>query len=327
MVKKDIYDQLYNQLFEATKAAICDAQPEAIVKQVDVSKLNSTHMHGITVSPTADSKMAATIYMDTAVEAIKDGLGTIEEAAKKLAETALNANAHQIMVPDINHDNAKSHLYAVICNAKLNEAMLKECPSRQIEDLAIVARYRVSEISSEDHGQASFLVKDMHLATLGMSAEEVIETAISNSLHEEYTVQTMTEALGLPPDAFGMTMEGPEMYVISNADKLQGAIGAFISQDLRQEICDRVGGDAIIIGSSVHELLALKAEGVDPEDIQKMTLEVNDSCVAREEVLATNVYRIDAQTLKLSLATGEVEKENVSLKVVDTQSQSTGQHM
>ena len=67
----------------------------------------------------------------------------------------------------------------------------------------------------------------------------------------------------------------------------------FISKDARQEIYERLGCDYYLIGSSIHECLALPVGDTEPEAVRDIIESVNASEVAVRDVLATQPYIVD----------------------------------
>ena len=61
------------------------------------------------------------------------------------------------------------------------------------------------------------------------------------------------------------------------------------------EICEKFDNKFMIIPSSVHELIIIPSEGVDPYNILEMISEVNGSEVRSEEVLSNDLYMYDRE--------------------------------
>ena len=69
-----------------------------------------------------------------------------------------------------------------------------------------------------------------------------------------------------------------------------------------------MGSDLYILPSSIHEVLAVSAEDRDLEDLEEMVRSVNQTDVSPEEVLSDNVYKYDAESRTLSLASANAER-------------------
>ena len=267
-----------------------------------VTKINNTQFQGLLVKEPG-SQVAATMYIDDALKDMSAGLTSVPEVAENLADRYYNLSAQQDLpqIMDINFENAKEKLFCEAVNFASNRNLLEDVPYRKIEDIAIIARYRVTP-------EASFIVHNAAADKMGMSHDEIVEQAILNSLKDGFQVQSLnsviSDLMGPMNMPFPMPEESPVMYVISNADKHFGASGIFIDRNLRSEIRDLLGGDVTILPSSIHECLAIKDDGQNLSVLQTLVNEVNSTQVSPEEVLSGNIYRID-QTLNLKLYDGE----------------------
>ena len=100
--------------------------------------------------------------------------------------------------------------------------------------------------------------------------------------------------------------EKPEMYVISNAAKINGAASVLYEEHLHL-LSERVGTDLYILPSSVHEVLAVSVEfGTEfgtPEELSQMVQDVNNEQLDLADRLSNNVYHYDKDLRKISLAT------------------------
>lgn len=165
--------------------------------------------------------------------------------------------------------------------------------------------YDVYTSEVDDHG-VDFVAKDS-----------------KSDIFYEVQVKPMSEIMkdimmsdGMPEEiADMMVQETPvdkSMYVVTNADKIGGA-ATIVYSDALEKLSEQLGTDLIILPSSVHEVIALSAEGLAPEEMANMVVEVNENELLPEDKLSDHVYRYDAQahTLKLADTTlEELEKEN-----------------
>lgn len=59
--------------------------------------------------------------------------------------------------------------------------------------------------------------------------------------------------------------------------------------------------DLYVLPASIHEVIAIPANGVGPDVLRKMVAEVNADEVADEEILSGNVYRYRLGTGRLEI--------------------------
>ena len=104
-------------------------------------------------------------------------------------------------------------------------------------------------------------------------------------------------------DVIGLGMRDDEkkMLVLSNPSFLNGAASLFY-ENCMDRISEAVGGDFVILPSSVHELIVLKDDGsLDYNDLAETVRNVNRTMVKPSEFLSDHVYRYDAQEHSFSV--------------------------
>ena len=76
--------------------------------------------------------------------------------------------------------------------------------------------------------------------------------------------------------------------------------------DVLLNCANQLGSDLYILPSSINELLFLKVEDGEPDQLRNMVGEVNKERVMKEEVLSGHIYRYDRDRRILrDLDTGE----------------------
>ncbi|MCR5337555.1 MAG: DUF5688 family protein [Lachnospiraceae bacterium] len=277
----------------------------ATVIMKEIQKNNGTELMGLSIR-TEDSPISPNIYLNNYYQEYRQGMD-VELALERIAEVYLQhkepSEALSSIAQDFQDvDYIKSHIVIGLVNAEKNAKMLEDMPHRLKEDLAII--YKVF-IGSQDDCVATVTVKDAHMKEWGISPNELHECAMKNS-RELMPVQvedigSVLSAMGMPVEMFGQSRE-PMLYVISNAQKCNGA-AAILYSDCLQELSEKLGSDLYILPSSVHETLALAASGeTNVESLAQMVREVNATQVSEQEQLSDHVYRYDARARSLTLA-------------------------
>lgn len=107
--------------------------------------------------------------------------------------------------------------------------------------------------------------------------------------HLKHVGITVDELEAWAEDSYEVSEMIPQMLVLSNSKKINGA-AAITNNAVLDLACERLGADTIyILPSSIHECLAI-AMG-DPDELRNMVCEVNDTRVVPQERLSYNVYR------------------------------------
>ena len=89
------------------------------------------------------------------------------------------------------------------------------------------------------------------------------------------------------------------LYVLTNAIRLNGASVLFYT-DCLKSFADSVGRDIFVLPSSIHEVILVpESFGLEPERMQEMVKEINQTGVAPEEVLSDSVYYFDGEEIRI----------------------------
>lgn len=307
-----------------------DAYKDAEVRIHDVEKNNGLILHGITVTPEG-SKISPNIYLEGFFKQYEEG-----KDLDMVMEHILNTVVSNIKAPEaysnaaekfMDFDYVKNNVVMVAVNTERNAKLLSQIPHHEREDLSLI--YKVM-LGRDDEGTATITIRNEHLAMWGVTADELHAIAMENTKEIlPITIQSMNEVMremfggdGMPDEMAEAMFEEmaptQQMYVISNAAKVNGAASMFY-EDALSELSKKVGTDLYILPSSVHEVIAVSTDMGTPEELSQMVREVNGSEVSLEEQLSDHVYRFDADKRTLSLADTTMEElkkaagaENVS---------------
>ena len=127
--------------------------------------------------------------------------------------------------------------------------------------------------------------------TLNLDLELLRRCAWGN-VYEDVTCQSMGDIFGYPEEMM-------DMYVLSNKSRNLGAGAAFICTLKLRELAKKWHvNDIIILPSSIHELIAVRADIADADYINQMIREINVGIVSEEEQLSDHfyVYHTDSDT-------------------------------
>lgn len=285
-----------------------------------VQKLNGVTLQGLeiwTPEMKQGTGVTPTIYLNgiyenyengVDLEVIMEHIGNLERQSMDLPEDVAEIKE---MYKDVNY--VKDRLIVSLISAERNVDFLKDKPYRILEDLAIF--YKVL-ISKDANGTGTITVTNNHMEYWGLTEEQLYETAIKNSkVLEPPSIDKLTDVMADLMRAQGMDEdiienqlkeEDVDMYVISNTTKANGA-SVIVYSDALQQVAEKLGSDLYMLPSSIHEVLALPVGNKDVDSLEEMVRCVNRTEVSPTEVLSDNVYKYDAESRTLSLASAKAE--------------------
>ena len=187
-------------------------------------------------------------------------------------------------------ESIKERLFIKLINREKNIEFLNDAPFEEFLDLAIVAYVRIYD---RKIGNGLVMVRNEHLNIWGQDAETVINAAKMNTHdHEDYNITHIVDVL----DVAGHDMHISEkdraelpMYVATNRGMTYGAAVLTMKDKLR-EFADVLGGDYIIIPSSVNELILIRSGQSNTRELDMMIREVNETELRPDEILADHAY-------------------------------------
>lgn len=313
------YD-IARDIAKVVETIIKASHPNVQTELVTAEKNNKTQYPAVSVG---NEEVKARCFIDGSVKAVESGESTVEEEAEKIAsfmkiELGDDMESRLGDVKDMTKlfdQPDPSRITLEVINASQNEEMLKSVPHQMVaDDLAVIARYQLGD-------GASCVINDGLATHLGYTPKEVLDYGASNIRNQNYSITSMGQMLadlmgGEMPfeEAEDMFSQEQGMYVISNESKLHGAAGIFCDRSLREQVAQRFDGESyIVIPSSIHETLAVRADSLTPEQARDMINDVNKTQLRGEEILSDHAYHVDGRTLKIS-SYDNVQKNQEQLK-------------
>lgn len=306
-------------------------QENVTLQRMEVQKINEK-LDGLSIRY-PDSPVAPTIYLNDKFQMMNDGY-SVEELAENTAEMLRSIRSNAPAVPELTQEAAKKNLYLAVVNADENAELLKQIPHERLEDLAVIARFKVGE-------EGSFIVKNEMCQHLQMTSEEILEQAHKNTDRQEFQCTNMADVMkeimisqGMPKEYVDELIETQgmdcPMYVLTNESKVEGAV-AIASQPAMEKAFEKVKEDhpemeqMYVLGSSRHELLLVPDSIVnDVEELKAMHKEVQDTELSVSDKLTEHIYKYDGLSKKLSIADTPAlsESESVVKEVVKSHAKS-----
>ncbi len=260
-------------------------QPEVHeVMKTNGSQLGITFRgEGETVGPTIyPKKMLSDKPFETAVQ---DAVEFVSYGLKQ-----------EIKLPELTVEEARQHIRLEPVNAAWNEKLLEKSPHFDVAggELAAVPRWNIDE-------SASFLVTENICSSIGITGHEALIMGQKNLEKMDFQIQSMADIMRemMPADLYEMMppMDGPEMIVVSSPSRIHGA-SALLDEKTLKSVHERIGGDFVVLPSSIHEIICIPAsEDMSPDDLRAMVREVNCTQVSPEERLSDKVFICDGHRL------------------------------
>ncbi len=298
------FEEFKGSVADSIKNHLPEKYEDAEISISTVTKNNDTKLTGITLKQ-EDSNVSPCIYLNDYYKAYEEGTD-FDELIKKLAEVYVSNDNKEYDVNQLtDFEDVKDKISCRVINAENNEEYLKDKPHTDIEDLAVV--YSVV-LGKEDDGIYSVMVDNRMLNTYGITVNELHETAVDNMSKQDVSFKTMRDtvmemmfpngvqvndpflAMMMPPED-----EIPEIYVLTNDTGVYGA-SEILNTSFMDEIATQLGGDYIVLPSSVHETLIVPmSEEVDRETLEGLVQEVNGEAVRPADRLSDHVYQYDSK--------------------------------
>ena len=303
------YEAFKKEVEERFISYLPDEMKNMKVEFCQVNKVNRT-LDGIRVfCKNTTWKIAPTIYINEMYDLYQKN-ESFEEAlfiavlnmSQVVQEIQTNTNINLDM------STAKDNIIFRVINTKQNSRLLENVPNRPFLDLSVIYCWIVR--MGED-GFQSTVVNNRLAQSLELTEEDMFKLAVENTRR---ILPPMVKELGdmirkfLSPEFTDIPIwnSGNDIWAITNARWIEGA-GCILYEDELYALAESLESDLYILPSSIHEMLAIPAEG-DADKLSEIVAFVNMKDLALEERLSNQVYRYDRKLRKLSLATDTSNK-------------------
>ncbi|MDE6603289.1 MAG: hypothetical protein K2K90_14295 [Lachnospiraceae bacterium] len=258
-------------------------------------------------------KLYPTVYLNHVYEEYKksgDLQGTLELTAFYMAGACREAERKNSR---INLQGAPESIVMSLVNTQQNREMLGYMPHREFEDLSIIYRYVIDTGNPVESVPVTVEMAER----IGMGEEELFHAAVENTRRlfpptteplKDVIVEMFMDG-GFSEEAaqeMGNAIQAP-IYCISNKMSINGAV-SMLYGDVIHGLAERLGSDLYILPLSVHEVMAVPTEGVEPKELAELVEKNNMSRIRLSERLSNQVYRYDSKQQTLLLATDTPNK-------------------
>lgn len=279
---------------------------QAEIKENTVQKNNGIQLTGISLFEF--NKMSPTVYMEHFYQKYLNG-SEMEDILKELSSIYQQHTMVDIppILKDFSYENVKNKIYVSVCNAEKNKELLQDVPHELREDLALT--YRIL-MDCPNGNVGSALIHNSHINSWGID-ENMLKEGAWDSTRKLFPdvfkgiVSMIGEMiLQLPEEMLGEIPPEDTMYVLTNTKGTYGAAYMFDSEAM-ERIAARLGGNLIILPSSLHEVIILpEKEGMDLQALKDMVSEINRVQLEEDEILSDEIYHYDATSHSLHMVEG-----------------------
>ncbi len=297
------FEEFKNSVAEDIRDFLPDEYRDTEISLREVTKNNDQILTGLVIRA-SDVSMVPIIYLEPYFKRYENG----EDLGKILRNIAM---VHLSRETERDYDvkgltdfeQVRDRISCRLVNQEMNSGYLSGRPYTQLEDLAVI--YDISL----DGRRVSTPVTNELMQVYGITVNELHEIALHNLADSEIELINMweiaaeevsREGVSGNDEPVSMQEEAPfQMYVLTNAEKLNGATAA-LDKKTMEDISVKMGGDFVVVPSSIHEMIILPVkEGADSQRLEQMVQEMNATQVAPEDRLSNHVYQYDSTAHEL----------------------------
>ena len=291
----------YPMNFEQFKAQVIDEMrdrfPELDISLQEVSKLQGESYIGMAVRP-KDSNIAATTNLKAFFEDLGEDFN-MDDVMDQIAHGISDQISHMPQFDERvlnDYEQMKEKLTLQMIPTAGNEEKLSEIPHRNVEDMAIVYRFEMSNSAKEI---SSILVTDSMLRSYGITADQLHEDALEAAVQTHpATLRNMTDVMrDLMGDAAALfAPDEPSPMWVASVEGGQNGACAIQYPDFLDQAAETLGGDFYVLPSSIHEVLLVADDGsMDLSYLEAMVRSVNETEVAPADRLSDHVFHYDSE--------------------------------
>lgn len=192
-------------------------------------------------------------------------------------------------------------IICTLANKERNSDLLKSIPFTPLHDMAVIFRYLLMETKL---GLCTTIITNKMMEEYQIDRATLLQKAIKNTERlfpvKMQVISDETESFDgfygiLTPEEERLFQNNDnkerKMYVLSNKTGILGA-NVIIYNHLVDNLADKLQSSLIVIPSSIHEVLIMKAD-YPIETATEILHSINHSCVNEEEILSDKVLYVE----------------------------------
>lgn len=295
-----------------------DGQHDKVSYEVDLHKEvknNGIVLDGITLRKKGEH-ISPNIYLNRYYENYRMGrpLSSIMEEIVCLYRK--EGMEHGLKVDDITDFEAvRDKIVLRLVNYEKNREQLMNCPYKRFLDMAVTFRYLAGK---DPKGIASSMITNEEYRCWDTGMEELYETALFNTMREfPWHMDSLAKVLAdyiklrmpdMVPEELMEDMgimdkrkDSLAMYVLTNDTGINGA-ACILYDNVIRNFAGVQEANLFLLPSSVHEMMLVPEDtDTDPQLLQEMVREANETAVGLIDLLSDNIYYYDREKDRITI--------------------------
>lgn len=256
----------------------------------EVTKSNDEAHIGLVIRKEG-SNMAPNIYLEDYYSDFQSG-DTMEEIISRIVDVRILNDVDGIDIENYtNLSLVRDKISCKLLNAKANELYLADKPHTKFLDLVVMYVVNISKTMTMP------ITNDV-LEKFGITKPTLHKIAMKNLAESANKIESLQDVLKhLVGEDNDLASEDTGVTVLTNNESKFGA-NLILDKGVMEAVSKRMGGDFIIIPSSIHEVLIMPMS-FGTEGLTDMIRTVNASSVDPVDVLSDHPYVYSTETKKV----------------------------
>ena len=284
----------YEEFKKLLEERLKDYFPQEYQAEISLFDKINRKVEGLTFKGEKFKDYSPIIYVEDIYKAYEE-TNDLDNILKDMKDMIMYELEHKPNIDSImNKEFVKQNVIFQLINTEQNKDKLEQLPHREFMDLSIVYKLiiQINDNDIEDGFIYNYLAEE-----LGFSEQDLFELAKKNTTRIfPLVVQDLGELIGIIPQ---------EMYVITNTVSRNGSYSMLYDNNLSL-IAKELNSDLYIIPSSIHEVIAVKANG-RADLVTEMINEINSNSklMQKEEILSNQTYFYNKMFHSISTTKGD----------------------
>lgn len=274
------------------------------IRKNAIMKNNNLVLTGLALIP-QNSNIGPTIYLNGYLDKYENGCATISDIVTDIINIYNNSTPHHFDVENFyDFSKIKSKIIFKLISYGRNKELLEGVPYIPYLDFAIVFQVLIDDLS-DNNSTASILIRNEHTLMWKSTIRDLYDAALENTPKlqpccitsmNDIILEMMKTEHNIPDKEVVNILdniysaEQPQMYVLSNKNKINGA-ACLLYPRVLDDFAEKINSDFYVLPSSLHECICVPASfDMDAEQLLEMVREVNETQVEQEDLLTDSVY-------------------------------------
>ena len=303
--KKMFMEVLQKNLGDGFTLNVCQ------VTKVNVGKLDALNI----CKRSGEEKQRCNFYLQQLFSKYEQGDGLMELVDDVVEQYKIHGDYSKEISDDVfdSYQKVKNRILFRVINTERNQELLSETPHREVLDMSI---FYCVLMAKNEREIGTVRVDDEMAKRWGVSEQTLFEDARKNTAEKmpalctsisQMLMSLLEEGGCLHEIDWNAESYRGEPVVLTNCHGING-FGSVFYEGVLEKISRKMGVDRLyILPSSLHESIIIPdiPSFSSVEELRKMVMEVNGTCVSEEDFLSDSVYVYQADRKKLEIAKEE----------------------